>query len=575
MGEQVTLILRGGAVVDGTGRPPFEADVALAGSRIAAIGAVPPSGAEEIDARGLLVTPGFVDVHTHYDGQAVWDSRMTPSSWHGVTTAVMGNCGVGFAPVREQDRQRLVELMEGVEDIPAPCLHEGLDWQWESFGSYLDALDRNPRDIDLCAQLPHAALRIFVMGERASRLEAATPEDSAEMRRLTAEAMRAGALGFSTSRTIGHRTLKGDRAPSLRATEDELTAIACGMSDAGHGFMELVSDWDTPDAATEFAMLRRVLSVSRRPLLFSMAERHDKPQLWRELLAMTHDAVAQGLSIRPVIPPRPIGILFGLHGTQNPFSATPSYRAIADLPVAERVAVMRDPEVRRRILSEDPVTGSTFPLLTRLGHERMFLFSDPPNYTPDRENSLASIAAREGRSAPEVAYDLLTADEGRNFIFAALVNYAGYTLDPCREMLADPVTLVGLGDGGAHVGFVSDGSFPTFLLSYWGRDRGDGTFPIEELIRRHTSDTAAAVGLNDRGVLAPGLLADVNLLDLDRLRLGAPYMVHDLPAGGRRLMQRADGYAATIKSGSVTYRNGEHTGALPGRLVRGPQAGWS
>jgi N-acyl-D-aspartate/D-glutamate deacylase len=573
MGEPVTLVLRGGTVVDGTGRPPFEADVSLAGSRIAAIGDVGRSGAEEIDARGLLVTPGFVDVHTHYDGQAVWDTRMTPSSWHGVTTAVMGNCGVGFAPVRERDRQKLVELMEGVEDIPEPCLHAGLDWQWESFGGYLDALDRKPRDIDLCAQLPHAALRIFVMGERAARLEAATAEDSAQMRRLTTEAMRAGALGFSTSRTIGHRTRKGDQAPSLRATEDELTAIALGMTDAGHGFFELVSDWNTPDAATEFAMLRRVLKASGRPMLFSMAERHDKPQLWRELLAMTHEAVAQGLSIRPVVPPRPIGILFGLQGTQNPFSATPSYRAIADLPVPERVAAMRDPEVRKRILSEDPLTGSTFPLLPRLGPERMFPFSDPPNYTPDRQNSLAAIAAREGRSAPEVAYDYLIANEGRNFIFAALVNYAGYTLDPCREMLADPLTLIGLGDGGAHVGFISDGSFPTFLLSYWGRDRGKDAFPIEELIRRHTSDTAAAVGLRDRGVLAPGLMADVNLLDLGRLSLAAPYMVHDLPAGGRRLLQRAEGYAATIKSGVVTYRNGEHTGALPGRLVRGPQTG--
>lgn len=572
MAERPTLILRGGMVVDGTGRRPFEADVALAGSRIAAIGAVAECGADEIDARGLLVTPGFVDVHTHYDGQAVWDSRMLPSSWHGVTTAVMGNCGVGFAPVRKQDRQKLVELMEGVEDIPAPILHEGLDWKWESFGSYLDALDRNPRDIDLCAQLPHAALRVYVMGDRAIRLEAATTEDSAAMRRLTTEAMLAGAVGFSTSRTIGHRTLKGDQAPSLRATEEELTAIACGMSDAGHGFMELVSDWDTPDAATEFAMLRRVLRASGRPLLFSMAERHDRPQLWRELLALTRDAVGQGLSIRPVIPPRPIGILFGLQGTQNPFSATPSYRMIADRPVPERVAIMRDREIRRRILSEDPVTGSTFPLLARLGPERMFPFSDPPNYTPDRENSLAAIAAREGRSAPEVAYDHLLSNEGRHFIFAALVNYADYTLDPCREMLADPVTLVGLGDGGAHVGFISDGSFPTFLLSYWGRDRGNSTFPIEELIRRHTLDTAATVGLHDRGVLAPGKLADVNVLDFDRLHLAAPYMVHDLPAGGRRLLQRAEGYVVTIKSGVVTYRNGEHTGTLPGRLVRGPQA---
>jgi len=559
------LVIRGGIVVDGTGAPGFEADVGIVGGRIAAIGRVASREAEEIDARGKLVTPGFVDVHTHYDGQAVWDSHLAPSAWHGVTTAVMGNCGVGFAPCRAADRDKLIELMEGVEDIPAPALHEGLDWRWESFPDYLDVLERKPRDIDIAALLPHGAVRVHVMGERAMRLEPANQADVAAMRAITAEAVRAGALGFSTSRTISHKTLKGDPTPTLRAGEAELAGIAEGLREGGGGLLELVSDWNTPDPATEFAMVRRVAEASGQPVLFSLTARHDRSEAWRELLALSDAAAAEGVNIRPVFPPRPIGILLGLEGSQNPFSGAPSYKAIAHLPAAERAAAMRDPSLRARILAEDRISGSTFPLITRIAFERMFPFGDPPDYAPPREASIAAIAAREGRSAEEVAYDLLAADDGAGFIFAPLTNFADYTLNASAECLRHPNAIVGLSDGGAHVGFISDGSFPSFVLAYWGQ-RG---FPVEELVRRQTSDTARAAGLADRGMLRAGMKADVNVIDAGALALERPVMVADLPAGGRRLLQKARGYVATVCSGVVTYREGEATGALPGRLVRG------
>jgi len=568
MGIEADLVIRGGTVVDGTGRAPFEADVAISGGRITAVGAVPGRGREEIAAKGLLVTPGFVDIHTHYDGQAVWDAHLAPSALHGVTTAVMGNCGVGFAPVHPGDHGTLIELMEGVEDIPGPVLSQGLEFRWESFADYLAVLEAKPRDIDICALVPHAAVRVYVMGERALALENANQADIARMREIVAEAVRAGAFGFSTSRTISHKTLKGDPTPTLRAQEDELSGIALGLRDAGAGFLELVSDWNTPDAATEFGMVRRIAERCGRPIVFSLTARHDRTEVWKELLALSNAAAAEGLPIRPVFPPRPIGILLGLLGSQNPFSGTPTYKSIAALPLEQRVAAMRDPAVRARILSEDRISGSNFPLISRLSFARMFPFGDPPNYAPPREASLAAIAEREGRTPEEVAYDMLLADEGRSFIFAALTNYADYTLDASAELLRHPNTIVGLSDGGAHVGFISDGSFPTFLLTYWGRDRHEGQLPIEELVRRQTSDTARAAGLADRGVLAPGMKADVNVIDFDRLALERPVMLWDLPAGGRRLMQKARGYVATVQSGEITYREGAPTGALPGKLVR-------
>ena len=571
------LVIRGGRVVDGTGRPAVEADVAVRGDRIVEVGRVAGRGREEIDARGQLVTPGFVDIHTHYDGQAIWDRQLAPSSWHGVTTVVMGNCGVGFAPVKPADRQALVELMEGVEDIPGPCLHEGLRWDWESFGDYLDVLERQPRDMDVCAQLPHGPLRVYVMGERALRLENASAEDIAAMRRLTAEAMRAGAFGFTTSRTVSHRTVKGDPTPMLRAQEEELLGIALGMRDAGHGQLEFVSDWDQPDAASEFGMLRRLVEQSGRSCVFSLNQRHgESSRVWHELLLLADQAAADGLAIRPVTAPRPIGSLFGLTGTQNPFAGTPTYLSIAHLPLAERVAAMRTPAVRQRILTEDPFKLSTFPLFERMGfekmYEHMFLLGDPPDYEPPREASIAAIARRTGRAAAEVAYDMLLEDEGRGFLYAIFTSYNEFSLEPVRETLEHPNALIGLGDGGAHVGFITDASFPTWLLTHWGRDRAEGRQPVEELVRRYTSDPAAAVGLHDRGLVQVGLKADLNVIDFERLALEKPYVVADLPAGGKRLLQKARGYCATIVSGVLTYRDGEHTGATPGRLVRGPQA---
>ena len=564
------MVVRNGTVVDGTGSSPFASDVAINDGKITAVGQVSGSGSEEIDAKGCIVTPGFVDIHTHYDGQAIWDQHLAPSAWHGVTSVVMGNCGVGFAPCRADDRTKLVELMEGVEDIPGAVMHEGLDWRWESFAEYLIALESHRRDIDVCALLPHAAVRVFVMGDRAIRHEAATADDIAQMRTITQQAIEAGAFGFSTSRTVSHKSLKGDYTPTLRAHEDELTGIAMGMADAGAGFLEIVSDWNAPDPETEFAMLRRIIERSGRTAVFSLTQRHDRTTFWQDLLRLAKEAVDDGLSIRPVVAPRPIGILLGLQGSQNPFSGTPTYKKIAGLAVAERAAAMRDPEVRRQILSEDPIAGSTFPLINRISYDQMYRFGTPPCYEPAAEDSITAMAAREGRSAAEVAYDIVIEDEGRNFIYAPLVNYASHDMSTPEAMLADRNAIMGLGDGGAHVGFIIDAGFPTWLMSYWGRERQ--RFELPEIIRRLTSDTAAAAGLGDRGKIAVGLKADLNIIDWDKVAFGRPYVAADLPAGGRRLLQGADGYRATIVSGQTIYRDGQATGALPGQLVRGQRA---
>jgi len=563
------IIIRGGMIMDGNGGAPFIGDVAVKDGVIQAVGVVDGTGNEEIDAKGLSVTPGFVDLHTHYDGQAMWDSHLAPSSWHGVTTVVMGNCGVGFAPVRKNTRDAVIALMEGVEDLPGPCLNEGLDWTWESFAEYLTALERRKHDIDFCALLPHAPMRVYVMGDRALNLEDANQEDIARMREITAEAIRAGAFGFSTSRTIAHKTLAGHHTPTLHAHESELMGIAMGMKDAGGGFIEMTSDWNTPDPATEFAMVRRIMDACGRPLVFSLNERHDRTTAWMDLLELSTQAAADGLPIRCVVPPRPIGALLGLSGSQNPFAGTRTYRSIAEKPLAERVAAMRDPGIRAQILADDPREFNKWSLLSRVGYERMFRFSDPLNYTPSSEDSITAIAARSGVTPQEVAYDMLIEDDGKDFIFACLVNYAHYNLDAVKTMYARQHVIPGLSDGGAHVAFISDASFPTFLFTYWGRDREDGRMPLHDLVRRQTREPARFAGLIDRGVLAPGMKADINVIDFANLALERPTMVVDLPAGGRRLMQKARGYTATVKAGQVTYRNGEATGALPGGLVRG------
>ena len=568
MSSAYDIVIRGGTIMDGNGGTPYIGDVAVKDGKIAAVGSVVGSGAEEIDAAGLAVTPGFVDIHTHYDGQAMWDSHLAPSSWHGVTTVVMGNCGVGFAPVKADTQDAVIALMEGVEDLPGPCLNEGLDFTWETFGEYLTALERSKHDIDFCALLPHAPLRVYVMGDRAMALEDANQEDIQRMRELTAEAVRAGAWGFSTSRTIAHKTLAGENTPTLRAHENELMAIAMGLKDAGWGMIEMTSDWNTPDPATEFAMVRRIMNASGRPLVFSINQRHDRTEAWKDLLSLSGQAYADGLNIRCVAPPRPIGALLGLTGSQNPFMGTRTYRSIAHLPLEERVAKMHDPAIKAAIISEDPKEFNTWSLFERVGFARMFRFADPLNYTPAREDSITAIAAREGRTPEDVAYDMLIENGGKNFIFATIVNYANYDLEAVKTMYAEQHVIPGLSDGGAHVAFISDASFPTFLFSYWGRDREDWRMPLHDLVRRQTKVPATFAGLTDRGVLAPGMKADINVIDFANLTLERPEMVIDLPAGGRRLMQKARGYAATIKAGQVTYRDGVATGALPGGLVR-------
>jgi N-acyl-D-aspartate/D-glutamate deacylase len=571
MAAQYDLVIRGGTIADGTGGPLYEADIAVHEGVIAGVGKIMAAGRAEIDAKAQLVTPGFVDIHTHYDGQATWDSRLAPSSWHGVTTAIMGNCGVGFAPVRPGDHDRLVELMEGVEDIPGAALHEGLSWDWESFAEYLDALDRREHDIDVCAQLPHGALRVFVMGDRGANLEAATPDDIGHMRQLARDAMRAGAIGFSTSRTLNHRTAKGDPTPSLRATEAELTGIALGLREAGTGVIELISDFDTPDLQSEFAMIRRIVGASGRPLSLSLAQRHGDAHGYRKILKLIEDAAGDGLPIKGQVAPRPIGLLLGLQASQNPFTAHNSFRAIADQPLAKKLAIMREPAFRERLLAEGPAPEMAGRARMLMGFARMFRLGEQPDYEPARESSIAALAEQQGCTPAELAYDLLLEDDGRSFLFTPFANYADFNLDACREMMDSPHTIMGLGDGGAHVGLISDASYSTYLLSHWGRDRPQGRFDLSWLVKRQTADTARAVGLMDRGIIAPGMKADFNVIDFDKLRVERPVMAFDLPAGGKRLLQGARGYTATIVSGVPIYRNGEATGALPGKLVRGAQ----
>jgi N-acyl-D-aspartate/D-glutamate deacylase len=568
------LVVRGGSLADGRGGALFEADVAIKDGKIAEVGRVYGSGREEIDARGLLAAPGFVDIHTHYDGQATWDARLAPSSQHGVTTAVMGNCGVGFAPVRAGDRDKLIELMEGIEDIPGAVMHEGLSWDWRSFGDYLDVLDARRLDIDVAAQLPHAALRLYVMGERAVRLEDASSEDIAQMRALTAEAIRAGAVGVTTSRTVNHRTLAGELTPTFRAAEDELTGLALGAADAGAGVIELISDFFPETRAAEFDMIARVAKASGRPLSFSLMQTNSEPDNWRELVDRMEAARADGADIKAQVASRAVGLLICLQSSSNPFCGVEAFKQVSGLPLAEQVRALREPSRRASII--EALRKDMPPALQRrYGADFQYIFvqDDPEiDYAPGPDKSVGARARAAGCDPLALMYDHLLEREGTAFLSGQARNYADGTLSAVREMIAHPHTLLGLGDGGAHVGFILDASFPTFLIAHWGRDAGKDRFDLGWLVKRHTLDNAKAVGLADRGVIAPGFKADINLIDLDRLSLGAPVMADDLPAGGRRLLQRAKGYVATIVSGDVTYRDGEATGALPGRLVRGGAA---
>ena len=563
---QHDMVIRSGSVIDGTGREAFTADVAIKDGLIVEVGKVSGAGQREVDADGALITPGFVDIHTHYDGQATWSNRMSPSSHHGVTSVVMGNCGVGFAPVRPTDHDLLIELMEGVEDIPGVALSEGLSWEWESFPDYLDYLSKRQFDMDIGAQLPHAALRVYVMGQRGADREPATAEDVLEMRRLTEEAIRAGALGFTSSRTLNHRSVRGEPTPTLQAEYDELVGMASALHSSGRGVMEMISDFD--DLDEEFSLLESMVRSAGRPMSISLAQ-GISDHGWRKVLGKIESASNAGLAMRGQVAPRPIGILLGLTTTLSPFTTRPSFSEVATLPMAERVAALTDPMRKARILEEP--TGHGFMRLFRLMDEgrKIWLMTDPPNYEPDPKDSLHAQATSRGLDPWSYVYDMLLQNQGKALLYTPFANYAENNLDCCRDMILHKDTVMGLGDGGAHVGTICDASFITSLLTHWGRDRtrGEG-IDLPTLIKCQSSDAARAVDLTDRGTLEAGMRADVNIIDFDNLNVRLPEMVNDLPAGGARLQQRADGYQMTMVKGEPTYIEGQATDALPGRLVR-------
>jgi N-acyl-D-aspartate/D-glutamate deacylase len=569
------IVIRGGTIIDGTGKAPFTGDVAMTGERITEVGGKQGPGRREIDASGLLVTPGWVDAHTHYDGQAMWDPLISPSCWHGVTTALFGNCGVGFAPVRREHRAALMDLMEGVEEIPGVVLAEGLSWDWESFPEFLDVLERKPRAIDIASQIAHLPLRVYVMGDRAVRFEEARTEDIAEMRRLTVEALKAGAFGFTTSRTDSHKTPLGDMVPSRYAASDELVGIGRALGDVGAGAFGMNSDFDEED--DELAWMKRLARETGRPVWFLLTDRYDDPQRWRRLLAAVHAARAEGANLTAQIAGRPIGVMMGIGTALNPFTVRPSYRALDGLGIPAQLARLRDPALRQKILAEQPSAEEVsrlaqFRQLVTTRWDKFFVMGDPPDYEPPEEMSVAAIAKREGRRPDEVAYDHLTEAENR-YLFFPLVNYVNGDHAEIHAMLTDPGTLLGLSDGGAHCTSIVDAGVPTYMLAHWGRDRSRGPrLPVEILVKRQTSETAGFFGLHDRGRLEPGLRADVNLIDFDRLRLYQPELVNDLPAGGRRFVQRVDGYEATLVAGTPVFEQGKHTGAMPGRVVRAGRA---
>ncbi len=569
------LIVRGGTVVDGTGAPPRTADVAVDAGRITEVGDIGGGASRIVDADGLLVTPGWVDVHTHYDGQVTWDPELAPSSWHGVTTLVMGNCGVGFAPAQPDRHDWLIGLMEGVEDIPGTALAEGIQWEWETFPEYLDALEKRRWTVDVGTQVPHGAVRAYVMGERGARNEPATPEDIDAMRRIVLEALRAGALGFSTSRTMGHRAVDGELVPGTMAAEDELFGIGAALGEAGAGVFELAPLGSAgemlEDSVKEVDWMRRLSAAIDRPVSYVLLQVDDDPELWKAQLAASLDACADGARLFPQIAGRPTGILSGHHTTLCLFADFPAYQALRSRCATpeELSRALDDPEVKQSIVSWTPSTASQRAAMDKAFH-RTFVLGDPPEYEPGPERSLAGIASARGVTPLEVAYDEMARDGGQGLLYIPILNYATGDLDHVRTMLLHPQGLLGLADGGAHTGTICDASMPTFMLTHWTRDRTRGeTLPIEHIVRKQTRDTARLYGMSDRGTVEPGALGDLNLIDYDALSLGAPYVCNDLPAGGRRLLQKATGYVATIKRGSVTFAQGEPTGELPGRLVRG------
>jgi N-acyl-D-amino-acid deacylase len=564
-------VIRGGTIVDGTGAAPFAGDVALDGGRIAQVGGKAGPGKREIDADGLLVTPGWVDVHTHYDGQATWDPVLAPSSWHGVTTILFGNCGVGFAPVRGEDHSALIGMMESIEEIPGIALADGLKWNWETFPEYLDALEQMPRAIDIAAQIPHHPLRVYVMGERAINRETATADDIAAMRDAARAGLQAGAFGFTTSRTNSHKTPTGDMVPGRYSEVDELLGIGSAFKGLGYGAFGVNSDFD--DETEELKWMTRFGQETGRPVWFLLTDRPTDKVRWRRLMDGVHKAREAGAMVTAQVAGRPVGVMLGIDTALNPFSIRPSYQALLQLPVAERISRMQDPALRAQILAEAPSPA----LLNRLSQfrqhivtrwNRMFPMGDPPNYEPEEKDSIAAMAARSNRTPDEVAYDYLAGGADR-FLFFPIVGYNEDNLDIIHTMLTDDATILGLSDGGAHCSSIVDASVPSWMLIHWARDRSRGPkLPLELMVRRQTSETADFFGFHDRGRLAVGKKADVNVIDFADLRLHIPEVRYDLPMQGRRLVQRVDGYRNTFVSGVSTFENGVYTGATPGRLVR-------
>ena len=565
------VVIRGGMIIDGDGRTPYRGDLAIDGDRISTVGSKAGSARREIDADGLLVTPGWVDVHTHYDGQATWDPILAPSSWHGVTTTLCGNCGVGFAPVRKENHQELIDLMEGVEEIPGTALAEGLAYDWESFPEFLDALDRQPRTINVGAQIGHLPLRVYVMGERAINLEPATAEDINEMKVLTEEALAAGAFGFTTSLTNSHKKLDGGFVPSRYSEVDEMMGIGAALSNFNHGAFGINTEFENEQE--ELIWLTELARQTGQPVWFLITQNTSDPNRWQRLLKAIHDAQASGAPLSGQVACRPVGVLLGVGATLTPFSAREAFQELRPLSSEERLTRMRNREMRDRILKSpnsdkamDLLSPSRVRAITRW--DRMYTFGPEVDYEPSEDRCVANIAERSNRTAEEVAYDYLT--EGLDhFLYCPVSNYVNGDLETTREMFLDSGTLCGLSDGGAHVGSVVDASMPTYLLTHWARDRSRGPkLPIETVVKAQTAETASFFGMTDRGRLTPGMRADVNLIDHDNLRIHAPHLEHDLPAGGKRLLQGADGYVATMVAGETVFENGEHTGLLPGKLVR-------
>lgn len=562
------LVIRGGTVVDGSGGPRRGGDVAVDGDTIVAVGALDGRGRREIDARGCLVTPGWVDIHTHYDGQATWDPEVSPSGWHGVTTVVMGNCGVGFAPVRADERDWLVQLMEGVEDIPGSALAEGVTWRWESFPEYLDELARLPRVLDVAAMVPHGALRAYVLGRGRANATAGADE-VATMAALARDAVAAGAVGLSTTRTVLHRDRDGELAAGTTAPPAELVALGDALAGAGRRVFSVASDLF--DLGGEIAWMAEISRRARVPVTYGVLQADVAPDRWRDAIDAGVAANREGAWLVPQVAGRPASMLVGFESTYHPFGQCPAFRALADLPAPERARRLRDPDVRAAILDGEHAQGGVEALVFG-DPAKLFPLGDPPDYEPPPEASIGALAARQGRPPLEVAYDLMLGDGATELLYRPILGYSGGRFDALGEMLRHPATVLGLGDGGAHCGVLCDASTPTFMLTHWARDRHRGErLPLEHVVHAQTRRTAALFGFDDRGLLAPGRRADVNVIDHDRLALARPRMARDLPAGGRRLVQGATGYVATVKAGVVVRRHDEATGERPGTLVRGPQ----